>query len=138
MSTDGESVSVAPVFAIAEAPIAPEPFEPLVSAPLMRCATMIAAFAVPDSVAVICPVEGLADMPRQTLSVHWFCGDCRSSTILANVMPLPDIDETVTPERHATHTRIRSFALGVHDDALMLDTLVPEPVTVAAVLIATA
>jgi hypothetical protein len=53
-------------------------------------------------------------------------------------MPLPDIDETVTPERHATHTRIRSFALGVHDDALMLDTLVPEPVTVAAVLIATA
>ena len=138
MPTLGLSVSLAPVFAIADAPIAPEPFEPLVSAPLMRCATIIAAAAVPESVAVICPVDGLADMPRQTLSVHWFCGDCRSSTTLANVMPLPDIELTVTPERHATQTRMRSFALGVHDEALMLDTLVPEPVTVAAVLIATA
>lgn len=73
---------------------------------------------------MIWPVEGLADIPRQSESVHWFCGDCRSST-LANVMPLPDIELTVTPERHATQTRIRSFALGVHDEALMLETLVP-------------
>jgi len=51
---------------------------------------------------------------------------------------LPDIDETVTPERHATQTRTRSFALGVHDEALMLATLVPLPVTVAWVVIATA
>ena len=98
---------------------------------------MIAATAVPESVAVICPVEGLADMPRQRLKVHWFCGDSVSLSTCENVIPLPLMLEHVTPERHATHTRIRSFALGVHDVALMLETLVPEPVTVAAVLMAT-
>jgi hypothetical protein len=52
-------------------------------------------------------------------------------------MPLPDIELTVTLERHATHTRIRSFALGVQLVSATLLTLVPDPLTVASVLIAT-
>jgi hypothetical protein len=53
-------------------------------------------------------------------------------------MPLPETLETVMPERQATHTRIRSFALGVHEAALMLLALVAVPLTVSAVAIATA
>ena len=50
---------------------------------------------------------------------------------------MPDIELTVTLERHATHTRIRSFALGVQLVSATLLTLVPDPLTVASVLIAT-
>jgi len=44
----------------------------------------------------------------------------------------------VTVERHATQTRMRSFAPGVHEAALMLLALVAVPLTVSAVAIATA
>ena len=53
------------------------------------------------------------------------------------VMPFPETLLALTPERHATHTRIRSFALGVQLVSATLLTLVPDPLTVASVLIAT-
>jgi hypothetical protein len=52
-------------------------------------------------------------------------------------MPLPETLLTVTPERQATQTRMRSFALGVHDAVATLLALVAVPRTVSAVAIAT-
>ena len=104
----------------------------------MRCATITAALAVPESVAVICPALGLADMPRHRLSVHCACVPSVSLSTCTNVMPLPLTLETVTVERHATQTRMRSLAAGVHEAALMLLALAAVPKTVSAVAIATA
>ena len=86
---------------------------------------------------MICRCSRLADMPRQD-NVHCACVPSVSLSTCTNVMPLPETLETVTPRRHATQTRMRSFAPGVHEAALMLLALVAVPLTVSAVAIATA